>query len=99
MDSIKIELLSLIIIYIGLGILAWFFMTRHWLFFVFLAVNIILVYIIIASKCHDIDFIKNWGEKILAFLMKKYGGDWFRDVQNVKQLLKKYNITLNKPSK
>lgn len=94
MDFIKIELFSLVVIYIGLAILAVFFMTRHWLFFIFLAGNIALIYIIIASKCQDIDFIKTWGEKILAFLLKKYGGDWFRDVQNVKQLLKKYNITL-----
>lgn len=93
MDFIKIELLSLVIIYIGLAILAGFFMTRHWLFFIFLAVNVTMIYIIIAAKCHDIDFIKKWGEKILAFLIKKYGGEWFRDVQNVKQLLKKYNIS------
>lgn len=94
MDFINIELLSLVIIYIGLAILAGFFMTRNWLFFVFLAANVAVIYIVIASKCHDIDFIKKWGEKILAFLIKKYGGEWLRDVQNVKQLLKKYNISL-----
>lgn len=93
MDFIKIELLSIVVIYIGLAILALFFVTRHWLFFIFLAGNITILYIIIASKCQDIDFIKTWGEKILAFLIKKYGGDWFRDVQNVKQFLKKYNVS------
>lgn len=93
MDFIKIELLSLVVIYIGLAVLAVFFITRHWVFFIFLAVNIAVIYIIIISKCQDIDFIKTWGEKILAFLVKKYGGDWFRDVENVKKILKKYNIS------
>ena len=72
MDSIKLELTSVLIIYIGLGLLA--SVTQQWWLFIILALNITIIYVIVYAKCQDMDFVKKLGEKILIILMKKYGG-------------------------
>ena len=92
MDSVKTELFSIMIIYVGMGVLAWYFLTHNWWFFILLALNLAIVYIIVHAKCHEIDFIRKVGEKLLTFLMKKYGGEWLRDAQNVKEFLMKKKV-------
>lgn len=76
----KLEVISIVIVYIGIAILAWYFLNHRWGYMILLVLNLIIVFVIVYTKCQDVDFVTKLGEKLLGFLLKKYGGEWFRDI-------------------
>lgn len=96
MNLLKLVWIVFIVVYIALVTLICSYVTRSWLFFVFVFLNVTALGVLINSKCYEgaAGVVRDLGDHVLKFLLQKYGNDWIRGARNLNNAFNKYGSAL-----
>lgn len=96
MDLMKLVWILFIVVYIGFVTLICSYVTRSWLFFIFVFMNVVALGVLINAKCYEgaAGVVRDLGDHVLKFLLQKYGNDWIRGARNLNSAFNKYGSAL-----
>lgn len=96
MDLLKLAWILFIGVYIAIVTLICTYVTRSWLFFVFVFMNVTALGVLINARCFEgaAGVVRDLGDHVLKFLLQKYGNDWIRGARNLNSAINKYGSAL-----